>query len=178
MLPALAISFFNGETASAHAFLVTVLLTVAIGSALVRLPKGRGIYAKEGFVTVALGWIFISLFGALPFFISGTIPSFMDCCRRDAPASPPPARASCRRERLPLGSSTGAASPLAGRHGGAGLYAGRVPLTRGEGETCFLDARRKPRPSVGKLYPTHRRTSRVPSNYAIYIAMTLLLICC
>ena len=36
------------------------------------------IYAKEGFVIVALAWILSFVFGALPFYISGTIPKYID----------------------------------------------------------------------------------------------------
>jgi trk system potassium uptake protein TrkH len=51
----------------------------AVGGLLVwRKPKKTGLYAKEGFVIVALSWIVMSLFGALPFWISGKIPSFID----------------------------------------------------------------------------------------------------
>ena len=35
-------------------------------------------YAKEGFVTVALSWILMSIFGSFPFIISGAIPNFFD----------------------------------------------------------------------------------------------------
>ena len=41
-------------------------------------PQTRKIYAREGFVIVSLSWILMSLFGALPFVISGAIPSFVD----------------------------------------------------------------------------------------------------
>lgn len=41
-------------------------------------PKNSTIYAKEGMVVVALAWILWSLFGALPFFLSGYIPSYLD----------------------------------------------------------------------------------------------------
>lgn len=40
--------------------------------------KNRVIYAKEGFVIVAFAWILMSAIGALPFVISGEIPSFID----------------------------------------------------------------------------------------------------
>ena len=36
-------------------------------------------YAKEGFVIVALAWIALSVFGALPFWISGAVPDYIDC---------------------------------------------------------------------------------------------------
>lgn len=41
-------------------------------------PEDRKIYGKDGFVIIASAWILWSLFGALPFWISGTIPSFVD----------------------------------------------------------------------------------------------------
>ena len=41
-------------------------------------PKSRVFYAKEGFVTVSLSWIILSLVGACPFYFSGEFPSYMD----------------------------------------------------------------------------------------------------
>lgn len=43
-----------------------------------RKPKNKTIYAKEGFVVVAAAWIFLSVFGAIPFCLSGEIPSYID----------------------------------------------------------------------------------------------------
>ena len=40
--------------------------------------KNRVIYAKEGFLIVSLAWISLSALGALPFFISGEIPNYID----------------------------------------------------------------------------------------------------
>lgn len=41
-------------------------------------PKSRVFYAREGFVTVSLSWIVLSLIGAVPFTVSGEIPSYVD----------------------------------------------------------------------------------------------------
>lgn len=41
-------------------------------------PTKKNIYAREGFVIVALSWILISILGALPFCLTGEIPSFID----------------------------------------------------------------------------------------------------
>jgi trk system potassium uptake protein TrkH len=41
-------------------------------------PKGEKVFTKEGFAIVSLSWIFMSLFGALPFYISGEVPSYID----------------------------------------------------------------------------------------------------
>lgn len=41
-------------------------------------PENSTIYGKEGFVIIASAWILWSIFGALPFYISGSIPSYVD----------------------------------------------------------------------------------------------------
>ena len=61
------------------AYLIPVAIFVAIGFPLSFVKiKDRSIYAKEGFVIVALVWILLSLIGALPFVISGYIPNYVD----------------------------------------------------------------------------------------------------
>lgn len=67
------------QDSSASAFLITILITAvaSIGALLVKV-RNRVIYAKEGFTIVAFAWILVSIFGAIPFYISGAIPSFID----------------------------------------------------------------------------------------------------
>lgn len=62
------------------AFLVSIGISLAIGFPLMTFCKteDRVIYAKEGFVIVALSWICMSAMGALPFVLSGEIPSYID----------------------------------------------------------------------------------------------------
>lgn len=43
-----------------------------------RKPKKIAFYAREGFVAVAGCWLVLSIVGALPFYLSGRIPSFVD----------------------------------------------------------------------------------------------------
>lgn len=60
-------------------FLFSTLVCGALGGlCIIGKPKNTSIYAKEGFVIVALCWIVLSLFGALPFVLSGAIPSYVD----------------------------------------------------------------------------------------------------
>jgi trk system potassium uptake protein TrkH len=57
------------------------LITSGIGGSLwvlTRKIKNNHINKREGFVVVSLTWVAISLFGTLPFMISGSIPSFTD----------------------------------------------------------------------------------------------------
>ena len=41
-------------------------------------PQNKTIYAKDGFVAVALSWIVLSIFGAFPLFFTGSVPSFIN----------------------------------------------------------------------------------------------------
>lgn len=60
-------------------FITTVVLILLVSvPAILQKPRNTQIYAKEGYVTVAAGWIVMSLFGALPFVINGAIPSYID----------------------------------------------------------------------------------------------------
>ena len=61
-------------------FLITIgiALVLGFGLTLISRPKNKVIYAKEGFVVVALAWLVMSAIGALPFVISGSIPSYVD----------------------------------------------------------------------------------------------------
>ena len=60
-------------------FLITMAVCLAIGFPLtIRSPKKKVFYAREGFVTVALSWFIMSLMGAVPFVISGSIPHVID----------------------------------------------------------------------------------------------------
>lgn len=79
MLLPLICSLCYGENFIVTTFAVCIAICLFVGLALTRLaPKNRAMYAKEGFLTVGLSWIVMSVFGALPFVISGAIPSYID----------------------------------------------------------------------------------------------------
>ena len=79
MALSLVVSLIYGEIRTALIFAVIIVGMVGISLALAyKKPVNRSFYAKEGLIAVSSSWIIISLFGALPFFISGSIPSFID----------------------------------------------------------------------------------------------------
>lgn len=60
-------------------FLFVMVASAICGTLIViHKPKKTSFYLKEGFVTVALSWIILSVIGALPFVISGEIPRYVD----------------------------------------------------------------------------------------------------
>ena len=80
MIPAAVIAIVQKEYPSLIGFIFAMLAMggVSLLSAAFRVRK-KEIYARDGFLTVSLAWIAVSLFGALPFWISGEIPNFIDC---------------------------------------------------------------------------------------------------
>ncbi len=78
MLVPIITALCYGELAG-FAFLITLGICVGLGLLLIwKKPQSTAIYAREGFVIVALSWITISMLGALPFMFSGATSSFVD----------------------------------------------------------------------------------------------------
>ena len=82
MLAPLAVSLIYEEgLRNFFAFLIPVLALGIIGGVLqVPKPKKASLYQKEGFALVALVWIVMAVFGAIPFVINGDIPNYIDAC--------------------------------------------------------------------------------------------------
>ena len=60
-------------------FLICIGICGGLGGlCVIKKAKRQDMYAKEGFVIVALSWIVMSLFGALPLLLTGTADSFVD----------------------------------------------------------------------------------------------------
>ncbi len=64
---------------TAWSYLITAALCLVLGVLMsLKSPKKGGLYLKEGYFVVALGWIIMSLLGAIPFYITGEIPAYID----------------------------------------------------------------------------------------------------
>ncbi len=78
MIPSEIIAIYYNQS-DEGAFFISILIIVVIGFIMTRVKAtNTNIKTKEGLAIVALGWLFTSLFGALPFVISGSIPSYVD----------------------------------------------------------------------------------------------------
>jgi len=75
IVPSALVSIYYKET-EFWSFLYTIIV---LGVILIRIKaKNKNIYSRDGFAIVAIGWILLSFFGALPFYFSGAIPSLVD----------------------------------------------------------------------------------------------------
>ncbi|MCR5485556.1 MAG: TrkH family potassium uptake protein [Clostridiales bacterium] len=74
------VSLHFHEGKCVNSFLLTIVLAAAVSLLFFLISRhgGKKIFSKEGFVSVALSWVVMSLIGALPFFITREIPSYID----------------------------------------------------------------------------------------------------
>lgn len=79
MLPSLLVALVYGD-GDAMAFVQTIalILLIALPMHFLARPNERNLRAREGFVAVALAWVLLSVFGALPFLFGGLFTRFED----------------------------------------------------------------------------------------------------
>ncbi len=158
---------------SGFSFLIVMVICLIIGIPTIKIKhKRKEVYARDGFVAVSLSWILLSIIGALPFVISGTIPSFTDALFETI-----------------SGFTTTGASILSDVEtlpycmmfwrsfthwiGGMGVLVfimAILPLAGGQ--NMHLLRAESPGPQVGKLVPRLRSTAKI--LYGIYVLITVL----
>ena len=74
------VGMIYGEYHVALIYLVTAAVCFILGKLLSFRHTGRfkELYVREGFTAVALGWFVMSVFGAIPFVLTGEIPFYID----------------------------------------------------------------------------------------------------
>ena len=80
LIPSTVIALVDAD-GTFRPFVGTISLLLIASASLYRITRdneSRRYYAQEGFITVGLAWIFLSLFGAMPFWFSGQVPSYID----------------------------------------------------------------------------------------------------
>ncbi|MBQ9104147.1 MAG: TrkH family potassium uptake protein [Clostridia bacterium] len=172
LLVPMAVGFIYGEN-TWLSFLVPMLSLFAIGLPLTFLKtEEKAIHAREGFIIVVAVWLIISLFGCLPFIISGSIPSFVDAFFETVSGFTTTG-ASILNEVESLPKSLLFWRSFTHFLGGMGvLVFVLIIIPTGEGFMHVFRAE-SPGPSVGKLVSKLKFTARI--LYAIYCVLTLIL---
>ena len=172
MLPT-AVAAVYGE--AALPFLIPALLLAVIGLALgLKAPKRSNLYARDGFAVVALAWVLMSVFGAMPFVISGDIPHFVDAFFETVSGFTTTG-ASILTEIEPLGRGVLFWRSFTHWVGGMGVLVfvmAILPMSAGDGHGMHLMRAEVPGPSVGKLVSRMGDTAKI--LYGIYLAMTVI----
>ncbi len=149
------------------------IICFAVGFPLILAgSKNKTMFAKEGLASVGLSWVIMSIFGALPFVISGSIPNYIDALFETASGfSTTGASILSDVEALPK-------SMLFWRSfthwiGGMGVLVFLVAIIpMSGGSNLHLIRAESPGPSVGKLVPRVKTTAKI--LYSIYMGLTLL----
>lgn len=78
MATCIPIALYYGE--EWQYWIITTGITLGVGLALrfLRDNNNRDVRKRDGFLIVSSGWLMMSLFGSLPFILSGAIPGFVD----------------------------------------------------------------------------------------------------
>ena len=176
MLLPLVFSLIYKESEAVYAFVVTIIISMLFGILLVKInrPKDKTIFAKEGFVIVALSWIILSMIGALPFVISGAIPNFIDAFFETVSGFTTTGATILDSEQI----ETMAKGLLFWRSfthwvGGMGILVLVMAIVPTEsGSSIHIVRAEMPGPIVGKLVPKLKSTAKI--LYLIYIFLTAL----
>ena len=178
LLPALTGLIYHEE--QGWIFLIMAASLFVLGYMLsFRRPKDTTFYLKEGCVITALSWVFMSFFGALPFYISGEIPSLLDAFFETVSGFTTTG-ASILHDPEVLCHATQFWRCFTHWIGGMGVLVfllAIIPMSGGS--NINLMRAESPGPSVGKLVPKMRTTAAL--LYLIYFFLTslevLFLIC-
>lgn len=177
MLPAFFISLGSGapdRTTLSFLFSIGIVLAAAALFYLFSRGAADSFYVKEGLVCVSAGWILMSFFGCLPFYLSGEIPRFIDALF-EMVSGFTTTGSSVLSDVESLSSGILYWRSFAHWVGGMGVLVfllAVVPMGGREGFTMHLLRAESPGPDVGKLAPKMRQTATV--LYVTYIVLTVL----
>ncbi len=173
----LIVALIYREYDSALSFLIIMFFLLGIGVlGSIKKPQNTVMFAKEGFAITAVAWIIMSMVGAIPIVVTGTIPNYIDACF----------------ETVSGFTTTGGSILLAVEGmeksvqfwrtfthwiGGMGVLVFLIAVVpMADGYSMHLMRAESPGPVVGKIVPKVKDTAKI--LYAIYIAITVVEIIC
>ncbi len=163
---------FLYKEADIYTFLISIAICFFFGFLLVSIkPKNKNMYAREGFIIAALSWILITIFGAVPYLISGSIPSVIDAVFETASGFTTTG-ASILTDVEVLPKSVLMWRSFTHWIGGMGVLVFLIAfLPLSGGNNVYMIKAESPGPSVSKLVPKVKTTAKI--LYGIYLIMTV-----
>ena len=173
LLPAMTAIIYS-EWVTLLWIVVSAAVTLAVGLLSAwRKPENDKLYAKDGFVIVALSWVTMSLFGALPFTLSGAIPNYLDAVFETVSGFTTTG-ASVITDLDAIPRSLLMWRSFTNWVGGMGVLVfimAVLPLSGAR--NMHIMRAESPGPDVSKLVPRVKKTAII--LYSIYLALTLIL---
>ncbi len=170
VLPAL-VGVIYREHASVS-YLAVAVLCLILGVLLThKKPRSTNLYTREGFVAVALSWIIMSIFGAIPFVLTGDIPFYVDALFETISGFTTTG-SSILTDVESISKASLFWRSFSHWIGGMGVFVFIMAiLPMMGGSTMNLMKAESPGPSVSKLVPHVKDTAKI--LYGIYIAITI-----
>lgn len=174
MAPLLVSFIYKEDLKHIIAFIVPIVALILIGF-LLQIPKPRRetFYQKEGFALTAMVWIMMTIFGAMPFVISGDVPNYIDACF-EIMSGFSTTGASIINDITAISHSVLFWRSFSHWIGGMGILVFVlifIPESN-EGSSMHLLRAESPGPQVGKIVSKMKVTTRI--LYLIYLGMTVL----
>lgn len=169
MIPALVCLLYREKHALAFAgtSLILCLIYLLCGR---KRPQMKKIYGKEGFVVVGVAWILWSLFGAIPFYLSGDIPNYLDAFFETVSGFTTTG-STILTDIESLSRGTAFWRSLTHWIGGMGVLVFVMMVTSLEDDqSMFLMRAEVPGPEADKLVPKARSTAKI--LYSMYFILT------
>ena len=170
VLPAL-VGLIYREHASVS-YLAVAVLCLILGVLLThKKPRSTNLYTREGFVAVALSWIIMSIFGAIPFVLTGDIPFYVDALFETISGFTTTG-SSILTDVESISKASLFWRSFSHWIRGMGVFVFIMAiLPMMGGSTMNLMKAESPGPSVSKLVPHVKDTAKI--LYGIYIAITI-----
>ena len=155
------------------AFLIPMAAALGVGFFLSRHKDvNPTIYAKEGLALVGLAWICVSIFGSLPFVISGQIPNFINAFFETVSGFTTTG-ASILTNIETLDKSMLFWRSFTHWIGGMGILVFIIAfLPQTNARSMFMNKADSPGPTVGKMTTKIKQTARI--LYGIYVTLTII----
>lgn len=175
MIPSVIVSLIYGE-GDTKAFLITMALLTVLGIPFMLVKSERKMFERDGMMIVALSWVSLALFGGLPFYFHGSIPSYVDCIFESVSGFTTTGSSILTDvEVIPKGLLFWRS--FTHWFGGMGVLVFFLALLPSmSGRTQHLMRAESPGPSPGKLVPKIKESSMI--LYAIYFVLTIICILC
>lgn len=167
------VSLYYGEFSCAFNFFIVALITalIFVPFSIIK-PKNQQMYTREGLVIVAIMWILYPIIGALPFYISGEIPDFIDAIFESVSGFTTTGSTILKDiEALPNGMIFWRS--FTHWIGGMGVLVLAIAIFPSSNDCMYLMRAECAGPQVGKIVPKGKNSAKY--LYSIYLGLTIII---
>ena len=177
ILPTIVSIIYKEPNYVTNSFFSTILICFVLSFTLYLITKDveeRDFYKREGYVIVTLTWVIFSLLGALPFYLSGEIPSYIDSFFETVSGFTTTG-STILEDVEKLNNSLLFWRSFTHFIGGMGVIVFALAILPRSPHTIHIAKAEVPGPYFGKVVSSMKQTAIY--LYGIYIALTIILFC-